>query len=838
MNASAFRVLTLSQLREQPLRATASVLAIALGVALGVAVNLINASALAEFEQATRQIVGRPDLVIQGPPAGFDQSLFVILAHDDAVALASPVLEMNVGVSGPQRPALKLLALDPFRAGSLQPELLAALAGDVTTLFGHDALVLSSSAAAQYGVARGEQLQIDAGAGPRALRIVDVLPESAYPGELGIMDIGAAQWTLGRLGKLTRIDLRLRAGIDAKQTRARLARLLPAGVFAVPAQAERGRIATATRAYRVNLGVLALVALLTGAFVVFSAQWLSILRRRSALGLLRALGVTRAELRWALLQESLAGGFAGSLLGVVLGALLAAALLHGFGADLGNGQLAAIGVSLRLQAISLVGYVALGTGAAAAGGALPAWQASRRAPALALKPGDAEDDRGRLRTALPGAGLVLVGAALAWLPPVGGLPLGGYLSIGSLLLGAVLLVPAITQRVMTLLPHTGFAVSDTAFAQLRGSLASSSVSLASIIVSFSLMVAMAIMVHSFRDSFDRWLLRLLPADLQLRAAPRSDAASLAPDLQPRLAALPGVMRIEFRRTQSIYLGGEHPAVTLIARDIDPAHAAATLPLVARLPTDVVVPALPPAWISEAVRDLYGYRPGQLLQLPLAGRQQNFYVAGVWRDYVRSSGAVVIERSTYIEATGDHAASEASIWRNASSDQAALSAAIRATLGTAVGFELISSPELRDQSLAAFDRAFVVTYALEAAAVLLGLLGVSVAASATALSRRAQFGMLRHVGMLRRQVQWMFAGEGLALSSIAVLYGLLLGGVLSLVLVYVVNRQSFHWSIDLSVPWLQLAALSTGLIVASALTALWSGRAALSGDPIRAVREDW
>ncbi|HEY3809527.1 MAG TPA: FtsX-like permease family protein [Steroidobacteraceae bacterium] len=838
MNGSAFRVLTLSQLREQPLRAAASLAAIALGVALGVAVNLINASALAEFEQATRQVIGRPDLVIQGPAAGFEESLFVRLAHDAAVALASPVLEMNVGVSGPARPALKVLALDPFRAAQLQPELLAALSRDVTALFEHDALALSSSAAAQYGVARGGQLVVDAGAGPKSLRIIDVLPESAYPGELGIMDIGAAQWTLGRLGQLTRIDLRLRAGGDAGRTLARLARLMPAGVFVVGAQAERGRVATATRAYRVNLGVLALVALLTGAFVVFSAQWLSILRRRSALGLLRALGVTRAELRRALLLESLAGGLAGSLLGVVLGALIAAALLHRLGANLGNGQLAALGASLRLQALPLLGYIALGTGAAVAGGALPAWQAARRAPALSLKPGDAEDYRGHLHTTLPGVGLVLAGTALAWLPPVGGLPLAGYLSIGSLLLGAVLLVPPITQRAMALLPHTGLAVTDTAFAQLRGSLASSSVSLASIIVSFSLMVAMAIMVHSFRDSFDRWLLRLLPADLQLRGALRSDVAGLSPDLQARLAALNGVTRIEFRRTQSLYLGAEHAPVTLIARDIDTAHAAETLPLLARQPNGAVAPGLSPAWISEALQDLYGYRPGQLLQLPLAGRQQRFYVAGVWRDYVRAGGAIVIARSAYVAATGDHTATEASIWRNAYTDVGTLSAAIRATLGDVAGYELLSSPELRDRSLAAFDRAFVVTYALEAVAVLLGLLGVSVAASATALARRAQFGMLRHVGMLRRQVQWMFAGEGLALSSIAVLYGLLLGGMLSLVLVYVVNRQSFHWSIDLAIPWLQLAALSLSLIAASALTALWSGRAALSGDPIRAVREDW
>jgi putative ABC transport system permease protein len=114
----------------------------------------------------------------------------------------------------------------------------------------------------------------------------------------------------------------------------------------------------------------------------------------------------------------------------------------------------------------------------------------------------------------------------------------------------------------------------------------------------------------------------------------------------------------------------------------------------------------------------------------------------------------------------------------------------------------------------------------------------VAASSSALARRAQFGMLRHIGMLRRQVLATLAIEGVIMSALSVIYGLLLGTALSLILVYVIDRQSFNWSIDLAIPWLRLGALSTALIAASALTALWGGRAAMSQDAIRAVREDW
>ncbi len=835
----AWRVLSLAQWREQPLRVITAVLAISLGVALGAAVYLINTASLMQFEQATRHLLGDADIVVRGPASGFDESVFVTLAQDKAVSVASPVLELDLdlALARADRATLKVLALDPLRALALQPQLAGALAGDITALFAHDAIVLSRAAASALGLQRADVLSIVVGGTVRTLRIIDVLPEDAYPQALGIMDIGAAQWTLARLGKLNRVDLRLRPGLDTRSVRARLGSALPAGVFALTPQIERGRAATVTRAYRVNLDVLALVALLTGAFLIFSTQWLSVLRRRVALGLLRALGVTRNELRLALLAESAVIGLAGSVLGVLLGTGAALLMLRYLGADLGSPQYAALGAVLRVHAGPLLCFVLIGTGAACAGGALPAFQAAQRAPALALKAGDAEQDLSRLRTTLPGLALCALGALLAWLPATGGLPIAGYFAIAALLFGSVLLVPAVARRALATIPASGRLIFDTALAQLRGSPASASVSLSSIIVSFSLMVAMAIMVHSFRASFELWLTKLLPADLQLRLGEGDDSAALSVPMQARIAAVPGVARVEFRRLRPILLQAGRVPVTLIARDMAGQRAADALPLLREAPAPVLEP-LAPAWISEAVQDLYGLRPGELLELPLDGRISRFFIAGIWRDYVRSAGAIVIRREDYLHATGDSNANYASIWRQPNSSEAAIAAQIRAALGVGDALEIISSPELRERSLMAFDRAFVITYALEAVAVLIGLLGVSVAASSTALARRAQFGMLRHIGMLRAQVLWMLASEGAILSALAVLYGLLLGGLLSLILVYVINRQSFNWSIDLSVPWLELAALGGALIAASALTALWSGRAAMSQDPIRAVREDW
>jgi putative ABC transport system permease protein len=832
-----WRLLLLAQLREQPARLGITVLAIALGVALGAAVFLVNSSALNEFGLATKRLVGESDIVIRGPRDGFAEQLFVELAQDPAVSAASPVLELEVALAG-RSSTLKVLGLDLFRAAALQPALAGDIGENLFQLFKPDSIYLSSSAAQELNLKRGDTLQVTVGNAPKALRVLGLLSQATYPQALGVMDIASAQWTFNAVGRLNRIDLRLAPGTDVDAMRQDLRNKLPAGVLAIAPQVERDRAVTVTRAYRVNLNMLALVALFTGAFLVFSTQSLSVLRRRRSLGLLRALGLTRRELRRALLGEGLILGVAGSLIGVILGAVIAAAVLRFLTGDLGNGQLRAVGASLRAAPLPIIAFFVVGTVVAGIGAWAPARSAARQPPARSLKGGDGDYAVVARASWQLGIALLLGGTALACLPPIGGLPLFGYGAIATLLFGAVLLVPTVTMKGLDLAPRTHRTVVDLAVTQLRENVGLSALSLAAIIVSFSLMVAMAIMVYSFRLSFDQWLGKLLPADLQLREPFGNDTAFWSADDQSKLEAVPGVSRVEFRRTRQLLLDPARAPVTLIARGAGDAQTAAELPLVQSVPPQGAAANSRAAWISEALQDIYGYRIGDQLALPLAGRLQQFTIAGVWRDYARLSGSVAISRPAYVAATGDRSANEGSLWLNAGVDARAAVQALRRTLANGDSLEIITSTALHERSLQIFDRAFTVTYALEAIAVIIGLTGVSFAAGSTALARRAEFGMLRHIGMLRRQVIGMLASEGILTSAFGVLYGLGLGLALSLVLVYVINRQSFNWSIDLSVPAWQLAFLSIMLIAAAALTAVWSGRAALSEDAVRAVREDW
>jgi putative ABC transport system permease protein len=858
-----FLVLALAPLRLHKGRALASLLAIALGVAMGYAIQLINRAALSEMEQAVQTLSGAADFEVRGPRGGFDEGVYVRLARLPGIAVASPVLELDVRVGGAKSsapsgaenpPSLRVLGLDAFRAGHIQPELVAMQSGALLDMLRPDTLFLSPSAANALGLTAGDTLALRAGLGEKRFRIAGLL---AGGGErYAVMDIAAAQEAFGVAagvaagaaspGLINRIDLRLRPGADAQRVREAIAAALPAGVFVEAPRSNVTRNATLTRAYRVNLNVLALMALFTGGFLVFSTQALTVVQRRSQLALLRVLGVTRRGLAALLLAEAGVIGLAGALAGLALGHAAASLVLARFGADLGSGFFRGLQPELHFESDLLLLFFLLGLIAALAGSLAPALEAARAAPAQALKAGDEQHALARLRHGGPGLACLVTGMALTAVGPINGLPLAGYAAIALVLFGTVLLMPWLAALVFARLPAGRGIAVQMARMQLAASPGQATISLAAIVASFSLMVAMAIMVSSFRQSLDDWLIHVLPAELYLRVPNGVDGVFISPEAQRLIAALPEIKRADFLRAQQILLAEGRPRVSLLARDIDAADPARVIPLVSEAPRDLsplglplgLPSGLPPVWVSEAAADLYGLVPGATVGLPIAGSSVPFRVAGIWRDYARQQGALVIERSRYVALSGDARATDAAMLLAAGTGPEAAKQAIRRVLGGEDRVEFGAPGEIRATSLRMFDRTFVVTYALEASAVLIGLFGLSTSFGALVLARRREFGMLRHVGMTRRQIAAMIAHEGLLVSGLGLAVGLALGWVLSLILVHVINRQSFHWGMDIHIPWANLGLLAAALLLMAVLTALASARRALSGEAVRAVREDW
>ena len=815
-------------------RLAVAVLAIALGVALGYAVQLVNQSALGEFEQALQTLSGDADLTIRGPRAGFDQTLYPRIAQLPGVAVASPMIEVEANIRGRGQP-LRIVGVDVFRAGQIQPGLVAE-AHDLEDTLRPEAIFLSPAAAEWLGVEIADTVAVQVGLRDVPLRVAGKLHADGSGQRLAAMDIAGAQRLLDRQDRLTRIDIKLRAGANLAEVEAGIQALLPAGLFTERPEASVRSTARLTRAYRVNLNVLALVALFTGGLLVFNpgpdsgaparpARVAACARRDAP----RCRGVAahrrrHARCGWCRCRRRtrLPAGVRGAAL---------------VGPDLGAGYFRGITASPRLEPVALVVFFALGVAVAMLGSLIPALEVARTHPARALKAGDEAHAFERLGSPWPGSVLVAIGAVAAFLPPVRGLPLFGYLAIALLLIGAILLMP----RLMTVLLHALPVSRSPALALARMQLANApgpaALSLAAIVAAVSLTVSMTIMVASFRQSLEDWLDRVLPAELYLRAGGAGDTAYLSAADQRRIAALPGVRRVEFLRSQQVVLDPGRPRVTLLAREVDPANPQAKLPLVG----PYVVPppgAPPPAWISELVADVYGLAPGAALELPIAGKAVPFTVAGVWRDYARQNGAVLIEREVYVHLTGDTDATDAGLWLEPTIARQEMEARVRAALPGGERLEVAQPAEIRQLSLRIFDRSFAVTYALEAAAIAIGLFGLSSSLASQVLARRREFGMLRHIGMTRRQIGLMLATEGALTSAAGLLVGCFLGWLIGLILIHVVNRQSFHWSMELYMPWLPLAAFGVGMLMLATLTAIVSGRQAMGGDVVRAVKEDW
>ncbi|MEO6341297.1 MAG: ABC transporter permease [Caulobacteraceae bacterium] len=846
LSVTALSWTMLGEWRAQPGRIVVAALAVAIGVALGLAVHLINGSAQAELAQAVRSVSADSDLQVRATTQlGFNEQLYPILARTPGVAAASPVVEMRArfgrGPAGaPQAGGLTLLGLDVLRAAAVTPSLVGSTVGGSSDrterAFDLGAVSLSRAALAASGAEVGAPVVISAGGRRAAFVVSGVLPLVESDQQIAVIDIAAAQWLFGSLGHLQRIDLKLDAAASSRKVEADVGSRLPAEAQLVTATSQARRGDNLTKAYRVNLEMLALVALLTGGFLVYSAQSLSVARRRPHFALLRVLGLERRGLLAQVLVEGGVVGGGGALLGLALGLGIAIGTLNILGGDLGGGLFRGAKPELVVTPLAVLVFFALGLAAALLGSVLPALEAGRARPGIALKDLGAPGETGPGVSATWGLGLLAAGTMTAFLPAISGLPLFGYLSIGLMLAGGVVATPWLARALLSplrRLPRPSVPI-ELAINRLWGAPAQAAVALCGIVASVSLMSAMGVMVTSLRGSVDDWLFDFLPGDLLFRV----EGSGLDPALQQKIADSPGVRTALFQKAAPIQLSPDLPPAVLLIRPVDQTRPAKTLPIIGR--TGGPAPAgATPVWLSEPASLLYGYHVGDRIMLPMPGAPR-VVVAGVWRDYGRQSGTVAMDDADYARLTGDDRRNEAALELKAGVRPADAMKSIRAALPgeMASQVQFIPTRQMRAAALRLFDSSFALTYALEAIAIAVGLAGVAATFSAQTLARTKEFGMLRHIGLLRRQIIAMLAAEGAALGAVGVVVGLGLGMAMSQVLIHVVNPQSFHWTMETHVPLGLFASLALALICACAVTAVLAGRRATSADAVRAVREDW
>lgn len=859
MNPALIRWLGISCLRQQPGPLLASIVAIAMGVALGLGISLVNNSALNEFDNAISRINGEAQYRLTGSLQRLDDAMLPLVEQNNDVIAASPVISLQLPVvtKGNDTFNIQLVALDIFRAAQVAPALLPRADATVTSggaasaVFGDDAIFLSDAAQRALQLKVGEPLPVLVNG-----KVVPLIVSGDVPGvdsdvSLAIMDIAAAQWKLGWLGKLSRIDLRLAEGIDGQAWLTRLQQQSPIaakGLALERPDAGKRRMSNLSRAYRVNLNVLALVALLTGGFIVFATMNLTVTRLVSTLSLVSVIGAPPVLGLKLVIYLALLLGILGSLLGTALGILLAWSLLALVGGDLGSGLFATSRPSLSIPIPSLLLFFTLGVAVAIAGGLHPALKLKTLKPAQALKSGQSLTLQSRFSIPLLSLGLFIIGLMLLALPRIYGLPIAAYLTIACWLFAGVLIVSPVlgvlSKRLSAFSSIQKHPFLMLATMRLHVFHAQAFPALAGVVASFALVCAMAIMVHSFRVSVDGWLQNVLPASLYVRVPTTGADAAFSAEDRNKLAAIEGVEKVEYVRSVDLIIDTEKPTIELIARTINPENPTENLPITGNiLSAEKSDPQCTPVYISEPAAGLYNWQVADHIDLPITATNSSteppcFQIAAIWRDYARQSGAIAINRDDYQKITGDSSVSGASVWIGDDQNPSEISSEIYNQFDTIQGLQIKSAEDIRALSLDIFDRSFAVTYALEAVALLVSLFGVATTYSGEAISRMREFGMLRHLGITRRKISAFFVYESAFCITLGVVWGGLVGAAISQVLIKWVNPQSFNWTMQTHWPTNQLASAGAVLIILGVIAAVLAARKSAGLGPIEAVRRDW
>lgn len=847
------RVSALHALR-RPVQSGLLVGGVALGVAVGAAIDLANSSALAAFRLSTTAVSGRATHRLVGGPTGLDENLYRRLRVELDLRASAPAVEGVVAVRELGGETLTLLGVDPFAEPPFRDYLAAdgSGAGDVLAplLTVPGAVVLARSTAERAGLAPGRSLTLDGGSREARATLVgllepgDALARRAVEG-LILADIATAQELLDRAGRLDRIDLLVPDEPGAaRRMLARVHAVLPAGVVVIAADEQQATVKAMTDAFRLNLSALALMALVVGMFLVFNTVRFSVLQRRRTLATLRVLGVTRREVFGLVLTEALILGAVGAALGLALGAVLGR-LAVGLVTQTINDLFFVANVrEVTMAPATIARGMVLGVAAAAAAALLPALEAMSVPPVAAMRRSDVE--RGA-RAAAPRAlalGLVVAAGGGAVLLVPGQRVDLGFAGLAGVLLAFALAAPAVTLVVMALAgPVAGRllgVVGRMAPRDVTRALSRTAVAIAALAVAVSVSIGVQVMVDSFRASVEDWLAGTLRADVFVSArsvGPTVARGALDPRALRHLAALPQVARATTALDAAVR-SPDAGAVDLVVVGDDLAgerrryvDALGPPAAVWRAVTDGAV------IVSEPFARRLALGAGDELVLVTDAGPRGFRVAGVFRDYASSHGVVLMADAVYRSHWQDDRLTSVALDLVPGADPDALVTRLRRELAPFGAVEVRSTRGLREAVLGVFDRAFAITGALRLLAVVVAFMGVLSALLSLQLERAREHATLRATGLTRRQLGGLTLLESGLVGATAGLLSWPAGLSLALVLIHVINRRSFGWTVDAHVgsgPFvLALALAVAAALLAGAFPAWRLGRLPIA----QALREE-
>ncbi len=850
------RLLAWRRLKEEPFRLLLTLLGVALGVAVFIAIKLANGAATQAFQNSLVAISGKTQLEVSGGGLGVDENLILRLRAMAEVKRAAPVIQQHVwvrraGGSGArwrrgapsQGRAVLVLGLDllgdnDFRGYALEEkhareEILSRIA-DPQGLF------IARGVADALGVGAGDFVELEAVRRMR-FRVRGVLkPEGmakSMDGRLIIMDIGVAQEVFERFGRLDRIGLILEDEGAIESVRQKIQNLLPPGAVAARPARRGGDVEKMLASFQLNLTVLSVIALLVGCFLIYNTMSASVLRRRGEIATLRSLGMTAKAIIFLYGAEALCIGAAGSCLGVAMGVFMAQGALSFISQTIRNLYAFLEVRHVLMGAEALLTGFGVGIGVSLVSGLFPAIAASRQTPRQGVVEG-----RGKVEVR-PAAIAALVGSALLiallayWLnlqALARGTPLPGYLSAAAVILATALLsLPVVLFGSFVVRRLLGGSVNGRLAAHGLGRHPHrNGVTLSSLAIAVAMLVSLIIMIESFRATVEVWTHQTLKADFYAAPASRfikGSRASISEDAIKTIRGVSGVAAVDGFR--AIRLPWRGRSITLAAGDFRIVAERGRLLFLEGDSKETLTRARMrgEAIVTETFANLYGVKKGDVVRLPAHKGEISLRVAGVYYDYTTDGGYVVVDRKFLKKHWGDDRLSSLAIYleKNARPED------VRKSLENALDstMVLISNAGLKKRVLSIFDQTFAITYALEFIAVLVALLGVATGLSSNILERVHEIGALRAMGLNQKGIVSTIMGEAAILGVLSVLVGLASGVSLAAILIFVVNKLSFGWTIQYIFAWKGMAVYLL-VVVAASLAASWLPARAAARIPIR------
>ncbi len=844
-----YRLMVRPLLRE-PVRLALTVLAVALGVAVVLAIDLAGNAAAGSFHSSMETLAGDNDLEIVAS-GGVPESAVGTLSTQPYALRISPRVE-DFAVVAETKQTLPLIGVDFIAEGARyagaqskeSPERQQTdVAGDsLNQLQDPTSIWISSSLKKNPG----DKIELLVNDRTFLCTVRGVYPDANGNESAVLMDIAAAQRALQRFAKVDRILVKLPAGADLQQWQKRISAVLPPGVEVRPQGTGTDENKKMLMAFRWNLRLLSYIALVVGAFLIFNTISISVVRRRHEIGIVRALGATRANVLLAFLGEAACIGVAGALLGLPLGRLMAAGAVKLMALTVEMLYVSSRPGPIELTPWSVVLALAIGVGVTIASAISPAREAMQVSPVDAMARGRREYaarvHKGRdLWIALA---LAIAGTAAAQMPAISGKPLFGYAATVLLVAASAFAIPALVNFISML---TGKLLGRLigvegllASRSLAASLRRTSVLVAALSTAIAMMVSVGIMVGSFRQTVMTWMNDQLPADLYLRPAsgPAADRhPTISVELTEKIAKIDGVAAVDRLRAYEISYDGL-PA-TLASVDLRVLRAYRNSDFFSGRPTDQVFGELRGAntvIVSEPFTYKHHVKTGDMITLSLGETREQFRIADVYYDYASERGYVLMDRETLLRYLPDPTPSNIAVFVAPHVNPEDVRKKI---VEAAAGYHILifSDRDLRTEAIRIFDRTFAITYALEAVAVFVAVMGIAGALLALVIDRRRELGLLRFLGASAGQLRKLILVEAGLLGLLANVAGFVLGYFLSLILVFVINKQSFGWTIRFHWPVAVLLGALSVVYVATVLAGLYPARVAVGLNPLEVVHED-